>query len=286
MAEENGVDELVKAIARDYDGLPRQLKAIARYITQSKQQLVVARILDVAKACAVQPSAVVRFAQRFGFSGFSELQAVFRDAYANGASTSEYHQRIQAVLSENPARIDSADLARAFMKTCQLGIGRLSQEMDEVAFEAAVSLIENAQHIYIMGVRRMFPVASYLGYALSHTRKRVILADGAGGMCREQIESLSQGDVLIAVSMAPYGAETKQAAALAIERGAGLVAITDSPLSPIARGASVTLTVHESEAFFFRTMPSTLCLAQALFIAVAYQLEQDPSAKSRRFSPS
>ena len=145
-------------------------------------------------------------------------------------------------------------------------------------------LLQDAEHIYIVGVRRMYSVAAYLAYAFAHTRKRIVLADGAGGMFREQIESMAKGDVLVAISMAPYGTETRQAAELAAERGASVVAISDSPLSPIARGAAATLTVHESEAFFFRTMPSTVCLAQALFIAVAYRLEQNPSSKARQFA--
>ena len=97
MTQDNGVEELVQRIAREYDDLSRQLKVIAHYITHNRQQMVVVRILDVARACDVQPSAVVRFAQRFGFSGFSELQAVFRDAYASGTTGVGYQQRIQAV---------------------------------------------------------------------------------------------------------------------------------------------------------------------------------------------
>ena len=284
MTQENAVEVLIQTIAQNYDQLPKQLKAIAGYITQNRQHMVVARILDVAKACDVQPSAVVRFAQRFGFSGFSELQAVFRDAYANGA-TAGYQQRIQAVIDEQPAEMDSVDLAHAVMESCQEGIATLSQELDTAAFERAVALLQEADTIYILGVRRMFSVAAYLAYALAHTRKRIVLVDGTGGMFKEQIESLRQGDVLVAISMAPYGKETREATELASERGVKVVAISDSALSPIARGAAAFLAVHESEAFFFRTMPSVVCLAQALFIAVAYRLELVPASKTNTLAP-
>jgi DNA-binding MurR/RpiR family transcriptional regulator len=283
MAQENGVEDLVQRIAREYDDLSKQLKLIAQYITQHRQQMIVVRILDVANACGVQPSAVVRFAQRFGFSGFSELQAVFRDAYASGATAAGYQQRIQAVISEHPAQMGSVELAHGFMKTCQAGIATLSEELDDRAFERAVNILQDAEHIYIMGVRRMFSVASYLGYALLHTRKRVIMVDGLGGLYKEQIEGLSKGDVLIAISMAPYGTETRYCANLAIERDATVVAITDSSLSPISRAAAVTLTVHESEAYFFRALASTMCLAQSLFIALAYRLELNMERSDDRF---
>ena len=72
------VDELMQRIADDYDALPRQLKSVATYIEQHRSNVMMDRTSDIASACGVHPSAVVRFAQRFGFSGFSDLQAVFR----------------------------------------------------------------------------------------------------------------------------------------------------------------------------------------------------------------
>ena len=273
--QENSIEDLIQHIAQAYESLPKQLKSIAQYVTQHRQNMVVARILDVAHACDVQPSAVVRFAQRFGFSGFSELQAVFRDAYASGATEAGYRQRIQAVISEHTAQMRSAELARGFMQSCQNGIAALSQELDEAAFERAVSILQEAHHIYIMGVRRMYPVAAYLSYTLSHTNKRVALIDGMGGMFREQVGALAAGDALIAISVAPYGAETRHCTELAAERGANIIAITDSSLSPIARLATATLRVEEPETYFFRALSSMMCLAQSLFIALAYRLELD-----------
>ena len=49
--------------------------------------------------------------------------------------------------------------------------------------------------------------------------------------------------------------------------------MTDSRLAPLARGASALLTVQEGSAFAFRSLTSTMCLAQALFVALAYRLE-------------
>jgi len=273
MAQDSKVEDLVRRVAGEYDELSKQLKTIAKYITEHRQQMVVVRIRDIADACDVQPSAVVRFAQYFGFSGFSEMQAVFREAYASGTTTASYQQRIRAVISKHPAKMKSAELARSFMDACQSGIATISAQLDDRAFDKAVTLLQNAKHIYIMGVRRMFPVASYLGYVLLQTRKRVIMVDAMGGMYKEQIESLSKGDVLISISMAPYGAETRYCSDLAVERQASVLAITDSSLSPISRAAAATLTVHEAEIYNFRALACTMSLAQSLFIALAYRLE-------------
>ena len=59
----------------------------------------------------------------------------------------------------------------------------------------------------------------------------------------------------------------------AARRGARLVAITDSRMSPLAREAHALLLVEDSPTLGFRSLSSTMGLAESLFIALAYRLE-------------
>ena len=93
MAEDNteelpSVEELMQRIAENYESLPRQLKSVATYLEQHRSSVMVDRTSDIAASCGVHPSAVVRFAQRFGFSGFSHMQAGFRQAYTGQGTSS------------------------------------------------------------------------------------------------------------------------------------------------------------------------------------------------------
>ena len=89
------------------------------------------------------------------------------------------------------------------------------------------------------------------------------------------MRSTRKGDVLIAVSFTPYADETLAAVQAGLGRGAKLIAITDSRMSPIARDATATLLVQDHATFGFRSLTSTMALAQSLFIALAYRLELD-----------
>ncbi|QGZ61119.1 MurR/RpiR family transcriptional regulator [Paraburkholderia acidisoli] len=270
-----GVDELMQRVAQDYEALPRQLKSVATYIEQHRASVMMDRTSDIAASCGVHPSAVVRFAQRFGFSGFSDLQAVFRQAYgAQGNSATSYQQRIRELINTKEASPDMGGaVAREFIGACRSGLDELEAGLDGAQFDAAVQMLEAADNIYVIGVRRSFPVASYIVYALQHTRKRVHLVSGLGGMYHEQIRSVKKGDVVIAISFAPYGKETQYCLRVAQEHHAKTIVITDSQLSPLARHASAQLYVKEGSAFAFRSLTSTFCLCQALFIALAYRLE-------------
>jgi len=274
IVEVQTVEELMQRIAEVYDALPRQLKSVATYIEQHRSNVMMDRTSDIASACGVHPSAVVRFAQRFGFSGFSDLQAMFKQAYTGqNGSLQSYQQRIRKLIHEKPGKLSVGSVAREFIAASRNGLAELEAGLDDVQFEAAVKMLQQAENIYVIGVRRSFPVASYIVYALQHTAKRVHLVSGFGGMYREQIRSVKKGDVLIAISFAPYGKETQYCVRTARHHGAKTLVITDGRLSPLARHASAHLFVKEGSAFAFRSLTSTICLCQALFIALAYRLE-------------
>jgi DNA-binding MurR/RpiR family transcriptional regulator len=274
MPEIQSVDDLMQRITDAFDTLPRQLKHVATYIEQHRANVMMDRTSDIATACGVHPSAVVRFAQRFGFSGFSDLQAVFKQAYTgqNGSGQS-YKQRIRKLIDEKPGKLSGVAVAREFIEASRTGLQELEAGLDDTQFEAAVKMLQQAENIYVVGVRRSFPVASYIVYALQHTAKRVHLVSGFGGMYREQIRSVRKGDVVVAISFAPYGKETQYCVRAAQHHGAKTLVITDSQLSPLVRQASAHLLVKEGSAFAFRSLTSTICLCQALFIALAYRLE-------------
>jgi DNA-binding MurR/RpiR family transcriptional regulator len=276
MAETPSVTHLMERIALEYDSLSRQLKVIAKYIEQHQGGMMLEKISDMAAACEVQPSAIVRFAKRFGYSGFSELQEVFRAAYTEQANAApNYQQRIRKLIASSDDQINIGALTREFIDASRTGLDELTAGLDDAQLEATVALLQKADNIYVVGVRRAFPVASYIAYALQNTNKRVHLVSGLGGMYRQQIRSVRERDVVIAISFAPYGKETLYCARVGHLQRARLVVITDSKLSPLARSADALLTVTEGSAFAFRSLTSTLCLCQALFIALAYKLELD-----------
>ena len=268
------VDALLARIAAHYDALPRQLKSVAKYVDAHRASLMVDRTGDIAARCGVQPSAVVRFAQRFGYSGFSEMQEVFRREYhAQASPLSTYQQRIRTLVASKRNSLTGSQVVREFIAGGKSGLDELARDLDDAQVETAVGLLEKAENIYVVGVRRSFPVAAYIVYALSHTGKRVHLVSGIGGMHREQVGSARRGDVVIAISFTPYGRETQACVRDAQKRHARTVVITDSRLSPLARDADALLTVKEGSAFAFRSLTGTLCLCQALFVALAYRLE-------------
>jgi DNA-binding MurR/RpiR family transcriptional regulator len=280
------VDQLLKRISEEYEGLSKQLKVIARHVEQHRDHLGLEGIQDVAAQCAVQPSAVVRFAKHFGFSGFTELQRIFRDGLARQIAPSRnYRTRIRDVIDSGAGALSAVEIAQEFLGGSIAGMQELRNGLHGPSFKKAVDLLAEADAIWVAGSRRSFPIAAYLDYALQHTDKRVGLISALGSMHQGQMRSVRKGDVLVAISYTPYAGETLEVAEAAVARGARLIAITDSRMSPLARNANVALIVQDNSTFGFRSLTSTLGLAQGLFIALAYRLELPYKPTSKPAEP-
>src|SRR5690606_7796330 len=95
------------------------------------------------------------------------------------------------------------------------------------------------------------------------------LVDNVGSSAPGQMACAGPGDLVFAVSFRPYISVTRDLAAVAHERGAGVATLTDSALSPLVEMSSVWLEVVEQDFAGYRPLVATLAVGMALARAVA-----------------
>lgn len=262
---------LEERITADYPTLSRRLQQTARFLLDHPQEVAFATVAQLAQQAGVTPSTLIRFSNSFGFSGFSEMQQLFRARLFD--ELPNYNERIRAVRSATGETPDSTQLLWEFAEANQEALNQLPNRINSLHLESALDIFEQARAIHVMGARRSFVVASYMSYALHHIEKPAFLVNGLGGMYGEQVQSIDRGDALLVVSFAPYAQESRDVAEAAHQRGIPLVVITDSNLSPLVKLANVALLVHEAEVKSFRGLTASLCLTQTL--AIALGMRQD-----------
>src|SRR6185503_17185574 len=140
---------------------------------------------------------------------------------------------------------------------------------------------DRANTVYVIGIRRSFPVASYLAYSLQQVGKRTFFVDGVGGLARQQARTVQPDDLVVTISFHPYAEETVAFSEAAHAAGARILAISDSPVGPIAKVANLVLQVKDSEVRNFRSLAASLCLAQTLVVRLAFELERPAAARRR-----
>lgn len=274
-------EELRAAILERYDSLSKRLQQIARYVLDEPNELALETLAVISERCGVQPSAIVRFAKTFGYPGASQMQRLFRDGLLSGHAGLGYGERVRhfnEAVARTPA--GGADVLGEFVEGNTLALQNLAQTVSETDMKDAVALIDRAETVYVVGFRRSFPVASYLAYSLQQVNKRTLFIDGVAGLTKQQVQTVGPRDLLIAVSYHPYAEETVQAVEMATQRGARVLSISDSLVSPIAKPAELVLHVRESEVRTFRSLAASICLAQALVISFAFEASKEK--KKRR----
>ena len=108
------------------------------------------------------PSALMRFCQIMGFSGFAEMQRLFREAYARGWP--DYATRL-ANLKAGAARAARRRWWPNSSRRAACRWRRWRKIVDEAALDQAVDAAGRGRDRSIWsGLRRSFPVASYLAY--------------------------------------------------------------------------------------------------------------------------
>ncbi|HWU80417.1 MAG TPA: MurR/RpiR family transcriptional regulator [Caulobacter sp.] len=275
-------EELRAALLERYDGLSKRLQQIARYVLDEPNELALETLAVIAERSGVQPSAIVRFAKSFGYPGASQMQRLFRDGLLSGHAGLGYGERVRH-FNEAVARKPEggADVLSEFVEGNTLALQNLGQTVSEADMKDAVSLIDRAETVYVVGFRRSFPVASYLAYSLQQVNKRTLFIDGVAGLTKQQVQTIGPRDLLIAVSYHPYAEETVQAVEMATQRGAKILSISDSLVSPIAKPAELVLHVRESEVRTFRSLAASICLAQALVISFAFEASKEKKRPKR-----
>jgi len=247
--------------------LPRRLQQCADHIATHLDSIALSTVAQVAQGAGVPPSAVMRFCQIMGFSGFAEMQRLFREALSRAAP--DYATRL-ANLKAGGAGQPSA-LVAEFVEAGRLSMESLARDLNEIALNQAVDTLAQARTIHLAGFRRSFPVASYLAYVFDKLGVAAVLHDGVAGLGNRS--SLRPGDALLAITFAPYSEETLSLAAYARDRGLPVVALTDPPASSLSGIADTILTVTEIDFGAFRSLSAVIALALSLAVAVAARRE-------------
>jgi DNA-binding MurR/RpiR family transcriptional regulator len=267
-AAPSAMEGLKELVASRFDALPARLQTAARYLIDHPNAAAVDTIKALSGAAGLQPSVLVRLAKTLGYSGFSEMQAIFREALL--AQTQSYGERMRG---QRRGRQDTLprqpeDTVRML---CDGAIGSLQglrESIDATALRAAVVLLAQSRTIHVVGLRRAWPVATYLAYLLSRSQRFVRLLGGMGGMLSDEVRAMHSEDVLVAISFHPFHADTVAAVERARAQGVAILAVTDSALSPFARDASVVLEVRDAEIAGFRTVAASMALCHGLAVGV------------------
>lgn len=272
-------EELVHRITERFPRLPGQLQRIARFALDAPEDFALGTAAQLAEQIGVQPSALVRFAAAVDCDGFVELRQLFRTQLR--ARTLTYRERIERLQSRAPQATSPGAVFRAQSGQAIAELQRFQHAIDDRLLTQAVELIATASQINLLAARRSFPVAAYLAYALNQLEVRTQLLDNVGGMNREFAARIGADEVVVAISFRNYTGDVVDIADSCRQRGAAVIAITDSKLSPLISVATLSFAIGDDGGAAFRSLVEPIVLAQSLVVAVGHRLMAERANQKR-----
>ncbi len=261
--------DVLQRISDSWSGLSKGQKRIAEYIRDNFDKVSYLTAAQLGRQTDVSESTVVRFATRLGYDGFPDLQ---RSLQATARNKLTSVQRIQVAQD----RIGGQDVLTSVMQSDMDNIRATLNECDREEFYGAVDALTSARRIYILGVRSSAGLASFLGFYLHLILDNVsTLQSNSASEMFEQILRVGRRDVVVGISFPRYSKRIIQAMKFARDQGAGVIAVTDNPSSPLTASASHVLLAKSDMASFADSLAAPLSLLNALIVETSRRTEND-----------
>ena len=260
-------DNISSRIDLYYDSLSKGHKKIADYIRTNYEKSSFMTAAELGRAVGISESTVVRFAVNIGFSGYPELQKNLQEMVKSRLTSV---QRMEAAKRNDGRDFLDSDFS-ADIDTIKKTLDGLSRE----DFYSAVNAINSARRIYILGVRSSASIASFAAFYMGFLYDVVLVDTSATSEMFEQMFRIDKDDVCVAISFPRYSSRTVKALKFARSRGAKIISVTDSEISPIAPLATYLLLAGSSMVSFVDSLTAPLSLVTALVAASADKREKD-----------
>ena len=223
------------------------------------------------KTVQVSESTVVRFATQLGYEGYPSMQRALQEMI-RGKLTSI--QRIQA----SDGELAGSDLMTNVLQRDMEKIRMAIDQTDGAEFERVVDTIIGARRIYIVGFRSSSFLAGYLNFYFRLIFDNVTLVNGGAAGSFDQLFRVSKDDVVIGICFPRYSELALKTIQFSRDRGATIVGVTDSEMSPINQMSSNSLLVRSEMISFVDSLAAPMSMLNALILAVANKKGADISA--------
>jgi DNA-binding MurR/RpiR family transcriptional regulator len=254
-------DELGEILRARLPKLASGQRRIANLLLTDPEGTAFRSISETARLAEVHESSLVRFATSLGLAGYPALAQLCRAQLAEQAQLVRRFEEAgsHGDLLTEVAEHDRQNLARTFAR------------IDPAAWRQVVETLADAPAVHVIGLRKCFSVAYLLSYLLHVVRPKVRQL-AASGQLVDELRDLASGEVLVAVSIHRYSADTVRALAYAKTRDLHTIVLTDNAGSPLVEHADVTLYVETAGVTIMRSLTAFTSLVQALGTEVALRL--------------
>lgn len=258
-------------------------RRVAEVVLRDPECVAFGTVARVAERAGTSGASVVRLSTRLGYPGYSGLQAAVQRAIGQ-----QLRPAVERIRNMRPAAPTGAvtvagggpDILSRTLRAELDNVDRTFSAVTAEAFERAVGLLaDRHRQVRVVAGDAEAGVGAMLTSALALVREDVVQVGGSDVAVARQLAGTGPETVVVAIDLRRYERWVVDHVTRAVADGAIVVAVTDSPLSPLAALASVSFAVTAESAGPFDSHVGTLALANALVTGVAGRLRRSATRR-------
>lgn len=268
--------------------LSAKRQEIIRPILEHPREYVLLSVRALAKRLHTDPASIVRIVHGLGFESYRQFQHHLHElslAFATSLDTMQH-----------PSTGDGPDApVRNSLFRDLKNLQGLKNSLDPLRFTPLATRVYAARRIAILGADLAAILADYLGYHLNLLGLPVFVASSAGPVTHA-VRSLTDKDLVIAITFRRGLRQTIEAAQEARVKGAYCVGIADTYVSPLARHCQELFLASIDSVYFGASYTAPIALANSMLTAIGEfrrartmqivrELDEEQRRGSRWFSP-
>lgn len=245
-------------IAEVNDKLTPTERRVAQLVLEDPTLLAFGTVSDLAARAQTSRPSIVRFANKLGFEGYTDLQRTIREGLSNQINSPSHRIRHRE-RSLAPVR-----------EGVQNAVDHLFDTMDAARLREIAKPIASANHVWILTGETSKAGAMVLQSGLSMLRGDVrLVGEHSTG---HELSSANGKDLAVVFDFARYRRNSITSARTLTDMGVPLIAITDGPLSPLASLTKNWCELRVPAVGPFDSSVTSVLLAELIVAEVARQL--------------
>ncbi len=272
--------EVLKALEAELESLTPEVRKAAAYVLENPNDVGISSIRKIADGARVKPNTLVRMARSAGFNGYDDFRAPFREEIRRGGISFPDRARwLQSLAQGGKLAGLYADMAASAIRN----IEETFAATDDQAVKDAADTIVSARRTYVLGVGINNTSARNFTYLADMALDGIQSIPKQGSTATDDLVRAGNNDVLIAMTCKPYRTEVVAAVGLAKSQGVTIIAISDSPASPIVTVADHAFVIEADTPQFFPSSVSIIALLETLMAFVIADARPDVIANIEAF---
>lgn len=243
-------------------------RTIADYLLRNQLRAAALGVEELAEACEVSAATISRFARDLGFRNYAAMRGAVAETLQ---SLLQPVEKLRSTIERRAVRGSSKPApALESLGYAEAAITATSRTLAGAQIDRVGAVLTKARAVYVLGFGLSSFMAGTLAMHLQPFCRHVVDVAAAGGteVAASQLATITGKDVLVVISLPRYTLAAVSLTRFARDSGATVVAITDSPASPLAELGQHVLYAHSAHPVLPSSSSSALAIIEALAVSL------------------